>query len=169
MFPDKKIPMTDTLQAQHAAIMREVLDSAHHNRHLHKGRPFAAAIADDAGRILGRGVNTISQTQDMTGHAEMEAIRDCCRQRQLPHLQGLTVYASGHPCPMCLAAIVAGQAKQVFFAFDNADAAPFGLSSEGVYQRLGLQLQPPPLPIHRLNLGISAAQLYGDAPWPSAG
>lgn len=127
MFPDKKIPMTDTLQAQHAAIMREVLDSAHRNRHLHKGRPFAAAIADDAGRILGRGVNTISQTQDMTGHAEMEAIRDCCRQRQLPHLQGLTVYASGHPCPMCLAAIVAGQAKQVFFAFDNADAAPFGL------------------------------------------
>lgn len=160
--------MTDALQTHHIAIMREVLERAHRNRHAHQGRPFAAAVADDDGRILGLGVNTISQTQDMTGHAEMEAIRDCCHQRQLPHLQGLSVYASGHPCPMCLAAIVAGQAKQVFFAFDNADAAPYGLSSEGVYQRLGLRLQPPPLPIERLDLGISAAQLYGDAPWPSA-
>ena len=32
-------------------------------------------------------------------------------------------------------------------------------------QRLGLQLIPPPLPITRLDTGITAAQLYGDAPW----
>jgi tRNA(Arg) A34 adenosine deaminase TadA len=32
---------------------------------------------------------------------------------------------------MCLAALVMNGAEQVFFAFDNQDAAPYGLSSEG--------------------------------------
>ena len=149
------------------AIMRQVIDMAHRNRSEHGGRPFAAAIAD-GGKIVGLGTNTIAQTQDMTAHAEMEAIRDCCRSRGKATLEGLTLYASGHPCPMCLAAIVAGNAKQVFFAFDNADAAPYGLSSEGTYQRLRLSLDPAPLPITRIDTGITAAQLYGDAPWPAA-
>ncbi len=160
--------MLDCLSQRHAEIMRMVVKLAYNNRHSKKGqpkgRPFAAAIADE-GQIVGLGVNSIHQAQDMTAHAEMEAIRDCCRTRHKATLEGLTVYASGHPCPMCLAAIVAGNAKQVFFAFDNADAAPYGLSSEGTYQRLGLQLIPPPLPITRLDTGITAAQLYGDAPW----
>ena len=66
---------------------------------------------------------------------------------------------------MCLAALVMGGAQKVFFAFDNADAAPYGLSSEASYQRLRLPLDPPPLPIERLDTGITAGQLYGDAPW----
>ena len=160
--------LADKLMAErHMAIMRLVVDMAHRNRSEQGGRPFAAAIADE-GQIVGLGVNTIAKAQDMTAHAEMEAIRDCCRSRHKATLEGLTVYASGHPCPMCLAAIVAGNAKQVFFAFDNADAAPYGLSSEGTYQRLRLSLDPAPLPITRIDTGITAAQLYGDAPWPAA-
>lgn len=151
---------------RHIEIMRLVVDLAHHNRAQQRGRPFAAAIAD-AGQIVCTGVNTIHQTQDVTAHAEMEAIRTCCRSRHKATLEGLTVYASGHPCPMCLAAIIAGNAKQVFFAFDNFDAAPYGLSSEGIYQRLRLSLEPAPLPITRIDTGITAAQLYGDAPWPA--
>ena len=80
-------------------------------------------------------------------------------------LAGCTNYASGPPCPMCLAALVMAGAEQVFFAFDNADAQPYGLSSEGAYQRLRMPLQPPPLPLTRLDTGITAAQLYGNVPW----
>jgi len=57
----------------------------------------------------------------------------------------------------------------VFYAFDNRDAAPYGLSSEGAYQRLRLPLDPPPLPLQRLATGIGVEQLYGDAPWPTDG
>lgn len=67
---------------------------------------------------------------------------------------------------MCLAALVMNGAEQVFFAFDNNDAAPYGMSSEGTYQRLRLSLTPPPLPITRIDTGIRPEQLYGDAAWP---
>ena len=157
--------MQQDLEQRHLEIMRLMLKLAYDNSKSKRGRPFAACIADE-GQIIGQGVNTIHQTQDMTAHAEMEAIRECCRSRHKATLEGLTVYATGHPCPMCLAAIVAGNAKQVFFAFDNADAAPYGLSSEGTYQRLGIRLNPPPLPITRLDVGVTAAQLYGDEEWP---
>lgn len=96
----------------------------------------------------------------------MEAIRAGTQKRANPSLAGLSIYASGHPCPMCLAALVMNGAEQVFFAFDNDDASPYGLSSEGTYQRLRLSLTPPPLPITRIDTGIRAAQLYGNAPWP---
>ena len=117
-------------------------------------------------RIIGRGHNLTEMLNDVTAHAEMQAIRAATRAQKNPSLAGCTIYASGHPCPMCLAALVMAGVERVFFAFDNNDAAPFNLSSEGTYQRLRLSLNPSPLPIARVDTGITAAQLYGDAPWP---
>ncbi|MCY1557125.1 hypothetical protein D9M68_939440 [compost metagenome] len=51
--------------------------------------------------------------------------------------------------------------QAVYYAFDNNDAAPYGLSSEAAYQALRLPLDPPPLPLTRVPVGLSAAQLYG--------
>ena len=149
------------------ALLRRAVHLAHDNR-ARGGRPFGAVIAR-GGEVIATGVNDIVHSHDPSTHAEMQALRAATRQRANPSLAGCTVYASGHPCPMCLAALIAGNAQQVFFAFDNADAAPYGLSSEGTYQRLGIALVPPPLPITRIDTGISAAQLYGNAPWPAQG
>lgn len=144
-------------------LLRQAVDLAHANR-LRGGHPFGAVLAQD-GVAIATGVNEIVQSCDPSTHAEMQAIRAGTRARGNPSLSGLSIYASGHPCPMCLAALVMGGAQKVFFAFDNADAAPYGLSSEASYQRLRLPLDPPPLPIERLDTGITAGQLYGDAPW----
>jgi tRNA(Arg) A34 adenosine deaminase TadA len=144
-------------------LLRQAVDLAHANR-LRGGRPFGAVLAQD-GVAIATGVNELVQSCDPSTHAEMQAIRAGTRARGNPSLSGLSIYASGHPCPMCLAALVMGGAQKVFFAFDNADAAPYGLSSEASYQRLRLPLDPPPLPIERLDTGITAGQLYGDAPW----
>lgn len=160
--------MTESVTPQHIAIMKQVVAMAHHNRTVQHGRPFAAVVTDDAGNILGQGLNTMMVSHDMTAHAELEAIRDFCRQRQQLSIEGLTVYASGHPCPMCLGALVAGKVRQVFYAFDNQDAEPYGLSTEGTYQRLGLRLQPQPVPLTRIDTGLRAEHLYGDTPWPEA-
>ena len=144
-------------------LMRQAIDLAYANR-LHGGRPFGAVLAQ-GNQVVATGVNNIIASHDPSTHAEMEAIRAGTQKRANPSLAGLSIYASGHPCPMCLAALVMNGAEQVFFAFDNADAAPYGLSSEASYQRLRLPLDPPPLPIERLDTGITAGQLYGDAPW----
>lgn len=151
------------MSSNEVALMRQAVQLAHANQQ-RGGRPFGAVIVRD-GAVIATGVNEIVQLHDPSAHAEMQAIRSATHLAQDPSLAGCTIYASGHPCPMCLAAIVMTGMERVFFAFDNVDAAPYGLSSEGTYQRLRLSLSPPPLPIARVETGVSAAQLYGDAPW----
>ncbi len=150
-------------EQQHIRLLRQAVQLARDNR-LRGGRPFGAVLARE-GQILATGVNEIVQSHDPSAHAEMQALRAGTRAQASASLAGCAIYASGHPCPMCLCALVMAGAEQVFFAFDNADARPYGLSSEGAYQRLRLPLAPPPLPLTRLDTGITAAQLYGDAPW----
>ena len=151
------------MSSNEVALMRQAVQLAHANQQ-RGGRPFGAVIVRD-GAVIATGVNEIVQLHDPSAHAEMQAIRSATHLAQDPSLAGCTIYASGHPCPMCLAAIVMTGMERVFFAFDNVDAAPYGLSSEGTYQRLRLSLDPSPLPIARVETGVSAAQLYGDAPW----
>lgn len=149
------------------ALLRQAVQLAHDNRE-RGGRPFGAVLAR-GGEVVATGVNEIVHSHDPSTHAEMQALRAGTRAMARPSLEGCTIYASGHPCPMCLAALVMAGADRVFYAFDNGDAAPYGLSSEGAYQRLRMPLQPPPLPIERLDTGITADQLYGDAAWPAGG
>ena len=151
------------MSSNEVALMRQAVQLAHANQQ-RGGRPFGAVIVRD-GAVIATGVNEIVQLHDPSAHAEMQAIRSATHLAQDPSLAGCTIYASGHPCPMCLAAIVMTGMERVFFAFDNVDAAPYGLSSEGTYQRLRLNLDPAPLPIARVETGVSAAQLYGDAAW----
>ncbi|MBF5004569.1 nucleoside deaminase [Diaphorobacter caeni] len=150
--------------SQHAALMRQAVQLAHDNRE-RGGRPFGAVLVRGT-EVIATGINEIVQSHDPSTHAEMQALRAATRAQANPSLAGCSIYASGHPCPMCLAAIVMTGVENVFFAFDNDDATPYRLSSEGTYQRLRLSLTPPPLPITRVETGITAAQLYGDAPWP---
>jgi guanine deaminase len=144
---------------EHVEMLREAVRLADENR-THGGRPFGAVLAIE-GQVVSTGVNMVNDRHDPTQHAEMEAIRAASQRLGRPDLRGSVVYASGHPCPMCLAALVIAGVDAVYYAFDNRDAAPYGLSSEAAYQRLGLSLDPPPLPLTRLDVGMTAASLYG--------
>lgn len=144
------------------ALLRRAVHLAHDNR-ARGGRPFGAVIAR-GGEVIATGVNDIVHSHDPTTHAEMQALRSASRHLAQARLDGCVVYASGHPCPMCLAAMVMGGVQAVYYAFDNDDAAPYGLSSAAAYAALRLPLVPPPLPLTRLDTGVTAQQLYGDAP-----
>jgi len=144
----------------HEQLLREAVQLARTNREREGGRPFGAVVALD-GEIVATGVNEIVHTHDPTAHAEMQALRAASRRLGRPSLKGSIVYASGHPCPMCLAALVLAQVDAVYYAFDNDDAAPYGLSSDAAYKVLRVPLDPPPLPLTRLAIGMDAAQLYG--------
>lgn len=145
--------------SNHEHFLAEAVRLAAANR-TRGGRPFGAVLAID-GEAVATGVNDIEHSHDPTTHAEMEALRAATRRIGRPSVAGAIVYASGHPCPMCLAALVMAGVEAVYYAFDNADAAPYGLSSEAAYQALRLPLSPPPLPLTRLHVGVTAAQLYG--------
>ena len=144
--------------SQHETFLREAVRLAKSNRE-RGSRPFAAVLVVE-GDAVSTGVNDVVQSNDPTTHAEMEAVRAASRNLGRADLRGSIVYASGHPCPMCLAAMVIAGVDAVYYAFDNDDAEPYGFSSKAAYQKLRLSLEPPPLPLIRLDLGLSPADLY---------
>src|SRR5690625_4166102 len=65
------------------------------------GEPFGAVLVKD-GQIVSEGTNELHKKYDVSGHAEMIAIRKAQSALQTHDLSGYTMYASGEPCPMCL-------------------------------------------------------------------
>jgi guanine deaminase len=144
--------------SDHESRLRAAVRLAQEN-HRQGGRPFGAILFIDD-EAVATGVNEIIRTNDISMHAEMGAIREACRTLERPSLKGSIMYASGQPCPMCLAAMVLAGVSEVYYAFGNEDAAPYGYSSAQVYDALHLQL-PVKLPVSKLRLsGIDAAQVY---------
>ena len=119
------------------------------------GRPFAALLVRD-GQVLARAVNEIHLTQDPTAHAELQAIRVASQQLG-PRLDGCVIYASGQPCPMCLAAMHLCGVSRVVFAAANAEGEPFGLSTAAVYQQMALPLGEQQIEIQHLPQPAMAA------------
>jgi guanine deaminase len=99
------------------------------------GRPFGAVVVRD-GEVIATGVNEMIKTNDPTAHAEMTAIRAASQKLGSPNLEGCAVYASGHPCPMCMAAMRLAGISEVAYAYSNDDGAPFGLTSAAIYAEL---------------------------------
>lgn len=62
--------------------------------------PFGALIEHD-GRIIAEGRNSIKVESDITGHAEINAIRKALQINPSLDLSECTLYSSVEPCPMC--------------------------------------------------------------------
>lgn len=101
------------------------------------GRPFGAVIVRD-GQEIARAANLIHVSHDPTAHAELLAIRQASRVLQSPRLDGCVIYASGHPCPMCLAAMHLCGVAAAQYAYSNEDGEPYGLSTAAIYAQMAL-------------------------------
>lgn len=117
-------------------FMREALALARANV-TEGGRPFGAVLVRD-GKVLARAANRIHATNDPTAHAELLAIREAAQRSESPRLDGAVVYASGHPCPMCLAAMHLCGVTRAYYAYSNEEGEPFGLSTAAVYAQMAL-------------------------------
>lgn len=148
----------------HEQFMREALELARANIHA-GGRPFGAVLVYQ-GQVVARAVNEIHSTQDPTSHAEMQAIRKAAHALGRPRLDGAEIYASGHPCPMCLAAMHLCGIERAWFAYDNAEGEPYGLSTAAVYAQMARPPQQQSLPLRPLK-PAGEAGLYAE--WKQAG
>ncbi|WP_305805443.1 nucleoside deaminase [Stenotrophomonas sp. YIM B06876] len=120
--------------SDHEGFMRQAIELARRNV-VESGRPFGAVLVKD-GVVIATGTNTLHLSHDPTDHAELRAIRQASAHLRSPRLEGCVIYASGHPCPMCLAAMYLSGIGQAWFAYSNEDAQPYGLSTDAVYARL---------------------------------
>ena len=99
------------------------------------GRPFGAVLVKD-GRVLATGVNEMLATNDPSAHAELQAIRVAAAALKATRLDGCVMYASGHPCPMCLSAIHMTGIQEVYYAYSNEDAEKYGMSTARIYAEM---------------------------------
>ena len=119
--------------------LRVAVALARENVERRGGRPFGAVLVRD-GEIIATGVNEILATHDPSTHAEMQAIRAATSAQKLPRLDGCVMYASGNPCPMCLALMHMIGFKEVYFAYSNDDGEPFSLSTAKIYAEMAKPL-----------------------------
>ena len=67
------------------------------------------------GQILGRGHNLTETLQDVTAHAEMQAVTAATQMLGGKYLQGCTLYVTVEPCVMCAGAIGWAQVSRLVY------------------------------------------------------
>nr|WP_276598560.1 nucleoside deaminase [Nannocystis sp. SCPEA4] len=110
------------------------------------GRPYGAVVVRGE-TIAAEGVNELHLRPDPSAHAEMLALRAAAAALGRVRLDDCTVYASGQPCPMCLAALHLAGVPRVVFAYSNADGEPYGFSTAALYRQMALPLSEQQLQI----------------------
>ncbi len=103
------------------------------------GGPFGTVIVKD-GKVVGRGVNRVTKSNDPTAHGEIVAIREACANLNSFRLDDCVLYTSCEPCPMCLGAIYWSRVKEVFFANTREDAASIGFDDALIYDEISAPL-----------------------------
>lgn len=110
------------------------------------GGPFGAVVVRD-GRIVGRGHNRVTSSNDPTAHAEVVAIREACEAVGSFSLAGCELYTSCEPCPMCLGAIAWARLDRVFYAGTRQDAAAAGFDDAEFYDEIARPIGERRLPM----------------------
>ncbi len=99
------------------------------------GGPFGAVIVKD-NKILAVSSNRVLTSKDPTAHAEINAIRKAGQALNTSDLSGCVLYTSCYPCPMCLAAILWSNIKEVYYGNTKEDANEIGFRDDAFYEML---------------------------------
>lgn len=120
-------------------FMLKAIEYAQKGMDNNEGGPFGAIVVKD-GKIVGKGNNKVTSTNDPTAHAEVVAIRDACKNLGAFQLDDCVIYTSCEPCPMCLGAIYWARPTRIVYACDKKDAADIGFDDDFIYKEMELPL-----------------------------
>ena len=126
-------------------FMQRAIALATENVRSNSGGPFGAVIVK-GGEIVSEGVNTVTATIDATAHAEINAIRNACRNLGTFHLDGCELYTSCEPCPMCLAASYWARIGAIYFGNRAEDAARVNFADAFLYEQIALPRKKRAIP-----------------------
>ncbi|MGM0375369.1 MAG: nucleoside deaminase [Bacteroidota bacterium] len=113
------------------------------------GGPFGAVIVQE-GKVISKSCNQVTNKNDPTAHAEIEAIREATSKLGTYDLSGCTIYASCEPCPMCLGAIYWARIDAIFFGNTRHDAAEIGFDDEFIYRELEKPVSERSIPTQQI-------------------
>lgn len=84
-----------------------------------RGEVPVGAVVVSNGTILARAGNRTRERNDVTAHAEMEAIRSACAALGQERLTGCDLYVTLEPCTMCAAAISFARIRRLYFGTED--------------------------------------------------
>lgn len=117
------------------------------------GEPFGAVLVKDD-IIVAEGVNELHQTYDISGHAELVAIRKAQAKLKTHDLSNYVMYASGEPCPMCLTAMYFSGITEAYYCASIEDAEQVGLGlSKSIYEDIKKEREERKLVMRQIQLG----------------
>jgi len=133
----------------HSKFITEAVELSRNGMNNNEGGPFGAIVVKD-GKIVGRGNNRVTSTNDPTAHAEVVAIREACKTLNSFQLDDCILYTSCEPCPMCLGAIYWARPDKVFYANTREDAAAIGFDDDFIYEEINIGMENRKIPFEQL-------------------
>lgn len=130
------------------SFMKKAIDLSRKNIE-HGGGPFGAVIVKD-GVVIGEGFNKVTANNDPTAHAEVEAIREACKNIKNFDLSGAEIYTSCEPCPMCLSAIYWARLSKIYYANTKKDAAAIEFDDDFIYSEIPKPIDQRKIPMQQM-------------------
>lgn len=91
--------------------------------------PFGATLTRND-EVVCAVSNTVLKDTDISGHAEMVAVREACKKLDTLDLSDCVMYATCEPCPMCVAVMIWAGIKTCYYVSTHVDAAEHGFSDQ---------------------------------------
>jgi len=73
-------------------------------------------------KIISIAHTNLHETNDPSGHAEMNAVREACKKTKMRYLEGAWLYTTQEPCPMCTSVAIWAKMKGIIFGASFSDA-----------------------------------------------
>ena len=129
-------------------FMQKAIELSIKNIH-NNGGPFGCVIVKN-NKIISEGVNGVTQNNDPTAHAEIEAIRNACKKLNTFDLSGCELYTSCEPCPMCLSAIYWSHIDLVYYGNSRENAAEIQFDDKFIYDEMKKDINERKIPLKQI-------------------
>ena len=96
--------------------------------------PVGAIIVKD-NEVIGSGHNQVINTNNVTSHAEINAIIDASKNTNNYRLNNAKMYVTLEPCHMCTKAIIDARIDEVIFAAPEPKTGSI-ISIDNIYERI---------------------------------
>ena len=126
-----------------------------------KGGPFGCVIVKN-NKVIAKGSNKVTSTNDPTAHGEIVAIREACKKLNNFNLNGRELYSTCEPCPMCLSAIYLARISKIYYANTREDAQKIDFDDSFIYSEFEKKIKERKIPMIQMmrNEALTAFELW---------
>jgi len=125
------------------------------------GGPFGCVIVKN-NKVIAKGSNKVTSTNDPTAHGEIVAIREACKKLNNFNLNGSELYSTCEPCPMCLSAIYWARISKIYYANTREDAQKIDFDDSLIYSEFKKKIKERKIPMIQImrNEALKAFELW---------